>query len=294
MNKLIDDFTLFLSKKHRVSKNTLMSYRRDVEAFLNGLGLEEPEACFAVTRDRVQEYVHGLELEGKADSTVLRSASSIRSFYGFLAERGLVEENPADSLILPSASRKAPVVLTPGEISRLMAQPKVGEAKGARDKAMLELLYATGMKVSELISVELRDIDLTEGVVVCNNGEHSRVIPMGGAAEEAVRYYLENVRDGMVENQRIKTLFVNCSGQPMTRQGFWKLIKGYIEAAGIKKRVTPQTLRHSFAVHLLQNGADAAVVSQMMGYSDAVSTKVYSEMLRDRMKKVYNRSHPRA
>ncbi len=294
MNKLIDDFTLFLSKKQRVSENTLMSYRRDVEAFLNGMGLEGPEACSAVTRDMVQDYVRGLEREGKADSTVLRSASSIRSFYGFLAERGLVEENPADSLILPSASRKAPVVLTPGEISRLMAQPKVGEAKGARDKAMLELLYATGMKVSELISIELRDIDLDEGVVVCHGGEHARVIPMGGAAGEAVRYYLENVREDMVENQKIKTLFVNCSGQPMTRQGFWKLIKSYIEGAGIKKHVTPQTLRHSFAVHLLQNGADADTVSQMMGYSDTVSTKFYSEMLRDRMKKVYNRSHPRA
>lgn len=294
MNRLVEEFSHYLSKTQKASENTLLSYRRDVELFISRLGLETQDGCRTVSRDQVQGYVELLEREGKANSTVLRSVSSIRNFYNFLLERGLVEVNPALGLELPAASHKAPVVLSPGEISRLMAQPKVGELKGARDKAMLELLYATGMKVSELISLELRDVDLNEGVVVCRGGERSRIIPIGGAAEEAVRYYLENVREEMVENQRIKTLFVNCGGQPMTRQGFWKLIKGYIGAAGIKKDVTPQTLRHSFAVHLLQNGADAATVSQMMGYNDSMSAKVYNEMMKDRMKKVYNRSHPRA
>lgn len=294
MKKLIDDFTSFLSKKQRASQNTLLSYRRDVEMFLQTMGISSREACFEVTRDQLQDYVIGLERQGKANSTVLRSVSSIRKFYNFLMDRKLVKENPATELHLPQPKHSAPVILTPNEINKLMAQPKTGELKGARDKAMLELLYATGMKVSELITIELKDVDLEEGVVVCHSNDHYRVIPMGSAAEDAVRYYVENVRESMVENQKVKTLFVNCGGHPMTRQGFWKLIKGYIDSAGINKHVTPQTLRHSFAVHLLQNGADAEAVSQMLGFNDTVSTKVYSDMLRDRIKKVYNRSHPRA
>ena len=294
MKKLIEEFTFFLSKKQKASKNTLLSYSRDAELFFAKLGISSREDCFKVTREQVQDYVIGLERDGKANSTVLRSVSSIRKFYSFLMERGQVKENPAMVLELPQPNHKTPVILTPGEINRLMTQPKTGDLKGARDKAMLELLYATGMKVSELITMELRDVDLNEGVVTCRSSEHYRVIPIGVAAEDAVRYYLENVREVMVENQKVKTLFVNCGGNPMTRQGFWKLIKGYIDSAGINKHVTPQTLRHSFAVHLLQNGADAEAVSQMLGYNDTVSTKIYSDMLKDRIKKVYNRSHPRA
>lgn len=292
--ELVEEFAFFLSKKQKASKNTLLSYCRDVELFLTKEGIGGPEECFAVTRERIQDYVNGLEREGKANSTVLRSVSSIRNFYNYLMERKLVEENPAMGLELPSPEHKPPVVLTPGEINRLLSQPKTAELKGARDKAMLELLYATGMKVSELITLELKDVDLEGGVVRCKNGARPRMIPMGAAAEDAVGYYIANIRELMVENQRVKTLFVNCGGQPMTRQGFWKLIKGYIAEAGIEKPVTPQTLRHSFAMHLLQNGADAEAVSQMLGYSDTVSTKVYSNMLKERIKKVYNRSHPRA
>ena len=294
MKKLIEEFTFFLSKKQRASKNTLLSYCRDVELFFSKMEIDCLEKCCSVTNQQVQEYINALENDGKAGSTVLRSASSIRSFYNFLLSRKQVEDNPAADLKLPSPKHSAPVVLTPGEINKLLAQPRTTELKGARDKAMLELMYATGMKVSELISIELKDVDLNEGVVVCKSSGHPRMIPMGAAAEEAVGYYIANVRSLMVENQRVKTLFVNCGGQPMTRQGFWKLIKGYIDEAGIDKHVTPQTLRHSFAVHLLQNGADADAVSQMLGYNDTMSTKIYSEMLRDRIKKVYNRSHPRA
>lgn len=294
MNGLVEDFSHYLSKKQKASENTLLSYCRDVELFLTRLGLETQEDCLTVSRDQVQEYVELLEREGKANSTVLRSVSSIRNFYNFLMECGLVDTNPTKELVLPAVTHKTPVILDPGEINRLMAQPKVSEPKGARDKAMLELLYATGMKVSELISMEIRDVNLNESVVVCRSAEHSRIIPMGGAAEDAVRHYIENVRGSMVENKRIKTLFVNCGGQPMSRQGFWKLVKGYIRAAGIKKSVTPQTLRHSFAVHLLQNGADVTAVSRMMGYNDSMSTKVYSDIMKEHIKKVYNRSHPRA
>ncbi len=294
MDSLVKDFTLYLAKKQGVSENTLLSYGRDVEQFLSWLGLENQESCLKVSSERVQDYVNLLEREGKANSTVLRSVSSIRNFYNFLMERGLVKTNPVAQLELPAATHKAPVILSPSEVNRLLSQPRLTDAKGARDKAMLELLYATGMKVSELISMELRDVNLTEGVVVCRGGGHSRIIPMGGAAGEAVEYYIENVRDSMVEDQKIKTLFVNCGGRPMTRQGFWKLIKGYIKKAEIDKDVTPQTLRHSFAVHLLQNGADTAAVSQMLGYNDTVSAKMYNEMMKDRIKKVYNRSHPRA
>ncbi len=292
--ELIEEFAYYLSKKQRASNNTLLSYRRDVELFFSKEGINSDEDCLKVTRDQVQEYVIGLERAGKANSTVLRTVSSIRNFYNYLMGRKLVPDNPAAELILPAPERKPPVVLTPGEVNRLLDMPKTTELKGARDKAMLELLYATGMKVSELISLELKDVDLDGGVVLCKGGARPRVIPMGAAAGEAVGYYIANVRELMVENQRVKTLFVNCGGQPMTRQGFWKIIKGYIADAGIDKAVTPQTLRHSFAVHLLRNGADAEAVSQMLGYNDIVSTKIYSDMLKDRIKKVYNRSHPRA
>lgn len=293
LSELISDFAGFLKKSRHVSSNTIQSYCRDMELFFSKMNIEAGEAC-SLDAARLQGYLDSLSAEGKSGSTVLRSAASLRNFYGYLLSRGLIDENPALAVELPKPEKKAPVVLTPGEINKLLSLPKTTDPKGIRDKAMMELLYATGMKVSELISLELKDIDLSEGSVVCRGEDKTRIIPMGAASEKAVHDYIRSVRGTMVANKRIRTLFVNCQGTPMTRQGFWKIMKSYIDEAGIKKPVTPQTLRHSFAVHLLQNGADFHDVSEMLGYNDELSAKVYSNMLKDRIKKTYNRAHPRA
>ncbi len=294
MSCYIDEFADFLKNNSNLSKNTLLSYKRDVELFFAKMNIADDADCLKITGVMLQEYLDVMSGEGKADSTVLRSAASLRHFYGYLLSCGSINENPAEGLILPRREKKAPVILTPGEINKLLSLPKTSDNKGVRDKAMLELLYATGMKVSELIALELRDIDLSQGSVMCRSEGRERVIPMGAASEKAVGCYISDVRGEMVESKKVKTLFVNCQGRPMTRQGFWKIMKAYIEKAGIKKPVTPQTLRHSFAVHLLQNGADYRDVSEMLGYNDELSARVYSNMLKERLKRTYNRAHPRA
>ncbi|MCH5187904.1 MAG: tyrosine recombinase [Oscillospiraceae bacterium] len=293
MSKYIDEFVDFLRERHRVGKSTISSYRRDIELFFERQRLTD-ESSIKVDTESLQGYLASLAEEGKSDSTVLRSAASLRNFYAFLTESGRVSFNPAEGLELPKKSKKAIVVLTPSEINKLLSLPRGDDPKGLRDKAMLELLYATGIKVSELISLELKDIDLAEGSVLCRTGDHQRTVPMGTAAEMAVSEYINSARDKMVENGRIKTLFVSCQGKPMTRQGFWKLMKTYIAEAGIKKEVTPQTLRHSFAVHLLENGADIRDVSEMLGYNDRSSGRIYKNVVNDRLKKTYRRAHPRA
>lgn len=294
MKALIESYEEYLVGEHKVSPNSAKFYRRDAELFFSKMNIETVSQCEGVRAVDVQNYINAMTEGGKAEATVLRNAASLRSFYGFLLERGLVKENPALELELPRPKHKIPVVLSPGEINRLLSMPKSDDEKGIRDKAMLELLYATGMKVTELISLEIKDVDLSGGMVNCRSEEKRRAIPIGASAEDALRNYIENVREFMIKDKNEKVLFVNCSGSAMTRQGFWKLIKKYIDEAGIKKAVTPQTLRHSFAVHLLQNGADADSVSRMLGYNDPSSTRVYSDMVRENIKRVYNRSHPRA
>lgn len=294
MSALIDEFADFLKNVQKVSMNTLLSYRRDMELFFEKMEFKTDENCLEINNEQLQSYLRAMSDEGKANSTVLRSAATLRNFYGHLNSMGLIDDNPALDLKLPKPRKKVPVVLSPGEINKLLSLPKAGDPKGIRDKAMLELLYATGMKVSELISLEIKDVNLTEGSVICRSEGKARVVPIGAASEKAVHDYLYGVREAMVENKKIKTLFVNCHGKPMTRQGFWKIVKSYIDEADIKSDVTPQTLRHSFAVHLLQNGADYHDVSEMLGYNDELSARVYSNMIKDRIKKTYNRAHPRA
>lgn len=293
MKTLIEEFAAYLQTEQRVSKTTVTSYCRDIALFCERLGLSE-EGCFEAGAEDLQSYIAGLTSAGKSGSTVLRTASSLRGFYAFLHAKGRVENNPAEELKLPKRGRKAPLILSQEEIELVLSLPKQDEPKGLRDKAMLELLYATGIKVSELISLELKDVDLKGGSIVCRGSERHRMIPMGTAAEKAVGEYLHSARAKMVEGPKVKTLFVSCRGTPMTRQGFWKLIKSYIAEAGIKKDVTPQTLRHSFAVHLLQNGANLEDVTEMLGYNDRGSGRIYTGVVADRLKKTYKKAHPRA
>ncbi len=294
MSKLIDEFTDYLKNVRNFSENTVVSYRRDATLYFANMNFKSDEDCLEVTAERLDGYFKSMTENGKSNATVLRSVASIRSFYDYLNARGLIDNNPGTELNLPKQSRKPPVILSPAEVNKLLSLPKSDDPKGIRDRAMLELLYATGMKVSELISLELKDVNLNDGSLICRGKTKSRVIPIGAAAEKAVGDYISYVREDMVESKKVKTLFVNCQGKPMTRQGFWKIMKCYIAKAGIKKLVTPQTLRHSFAMHLLQNGAEFRDVSEMLGYNDELSAKIYSNMLKERIKKAYNRAHPRA
>lgn len=288
MDSIINDFADYLQRTSHLGKNTLGSYKHDLELFFAKIPFGT-DICSA----DVQEYIDGLTAEGKACATVLRSASAIRKFFGFLVERGDIAANPTDGLRLPKRSAAEPVVLTPGEINKILSAPDSSDSKGQRDKAMLELMYAAGLKVSELIALEVRDVDLSDSSIYCRFGK-ARVVPIGGVCAKAVKDYLSGARRELVGDNDTDVLFVNCRGQKMSRQGFWKIMKEYIAAANIKKDVTPQTLRHSFAVHLLQNGAELRDVSEMLGYNQNVSVKLYENMLKERMKKVYKKAHPRA
>ena len=214
-------------------------------------------------------------------------------FFQYLTQKNGWKENPAEKLKAPKIEKKLPGILTVEEVDLLLAQPKGNTAKGIRDKAMLELLYATGIRVSELISLKIKDINLKLGYLTCSGGERERVIPFGSAAKQAVEKYLDVARDQLLGDQDSDFLFLNCSGKSMSRQGFWKVLKGYAASAGIQQDITPHTLRHSFAAHLLQNGADLKSVQEMMGHSDISSTQIYMNMNIHKIRDVYMKAHPR-
>ena len=283
----------YLRDEKGASDNTLSSYLRDMRQFSEyveerGISLRQ------VIRADIENYEKYLTLKGKSASTVTRAAASIKSFYNFMLARGQVTGNPAKGLAPARVERKLPQILTSKEVELLLAQPECTDLKGFRDRAMLELLYATGIRVSELIGLDVDDLNLPGGVLKCFSKGRERVIPLYPAAIRALGEYVHNVRPQLVESEDETALFVNMSGERMSRQGFWKLIKHYQEKAGIKKDITPHTLRHSFAAHLLENGADLRSIQEMMGHADISSTQVYSRLLNQKIKDVYKRAHPRA
>lgn len=247
-----------------------------------------------VTRPVVLAYIEWMTVQGRSVSTVKRSAASLGSFYGFLSLRGVVQENPAKNVSPAQPNRRLPQVLTDKEVELLLMQPRTNDLKGYRDKAMLELLYATGIRVSELVALNLSDINLSAGFIKCVNGQRERIIPLYPAAIRALSDYTLLARGKMINRLSEQALFVNVSGERMSRQGFWKIIKQYQEKAHITKQITPHTLRHSFATHLLENGADLHSIQEMLGHADISSTQVYAYLIKHRLKDVYNRAHPRA
>ena len=283
----------YLTEEKRASSNTLSSYLRDVNQYLHWLAGEELLPEQAEQRD-VEAYTRFLTSKGKSAATVTRSLASLKSFYTYLMGKGLVAVNPARGLSPARVERKLPHILTSKEVELFLEQPDPSDAKGCRDRAMLELLYATGIRVSELIGLDVDDLNLPGGVLKCFSKGRERVIPLYPAAIRALGEYVHNVRPQLVESEDETALFVNMSGERMSRQGFWKLIKHYQEKAGIKKDITPHTLRHSFAAHLLENGADLRSIQEMMGHADISSTQVYSRLLNQKIKDVYKRAHPRA
>ncbi len=290
----IKEYEAYLTTEKKASPNTLSSYLRDINQYstwLEGEGLAPEQA----EQSDVERYVKYLSGRGKSVATVTRSIASMKSFYGFLVGRGVMTVNPAKGIVPVKVERKLPQILTSKEVDLFLEQPESADVKGCRDKAMLELLYATGIRVSELIGLNVEHLNLSLGVVRCiGRNQRERVIPLYQTAIRALTDYLSRVRPQLVESLDEKALFVNMSGERMSRQGFWKIIKHYQEKAGIQKEITPHTLRHSFAAHLLENGADLRSIQEMLGHADISSTQIYAQLVNQKLKDVYNKAHPRA
>ena len=295
MEKQINNYMNYLAVEKGLSKNTLESYRRDLLkfiAFMNQNQINKPEE---VDREALNIFIADLKKKGRATSTISRCIASIRSFFNFLLQEGLIDKNPTIELESPKLEKKLPRVLTTGEVDRLLAQPVVGENNGLRDKAMLELLYASGIRVSELVSLNISDFDPRVGFLRCSGkGMKERIVPIGSLAINSVNNYLAGTRPRLLKSNGEKSLFVNQHGNRMTRQGFWKILKKYARKSNINGEITPHTLRHSFATHLLENGADLRSVQEMLGHSDISTTQIYTQITRRKIREIYDQTHPRA
>lgn len=293
MEKQIQLFLEFIQKDKKLSDNTLQSYKRDICQFSQYLDQNQKDYLKLEEND-IKDYLKYLTVAGKKASTVSRSLASIRSFYQFAVKNKKVETDPTGKIQSPKIEKRTPSVLTSQEVELLLEQPKSVDLKGTRDKAMLELAYATGMRVTEIISLDIDDVNIEHGYVVCKTGPKQRNIPLGSMSLKALKDYIERAREILIKNETVKALFVNINGQRLTRQGFWKIVKYYKEQAHISKEITPHVLRHSFATHLLQNGADLKAIQTMLGHSDISSTQVYMQFQEEGLKNVYRKAHPRA
>ena len=293
MEEQLNLFFRFLENEKKVALNTLQSYKRDLKQFEKYLETSE-EGYKDLTNEGIKDYIKYMQEEGKKPSTISRGLASIRSFYQYEAKNKIVEKDPTEGIQSPKIEKRVPSVLTSNEVALLLEQPKNVDLKGTRDKAMLEFAYATGMRVTEIISLNVEDINLETGYATCRNGKKERTVPIGEMSLKALKDYMLNARQTMIKDDNEKALFVNVNGQRLTRQGFWKIIKYYKEQAHIDKDITPHVLRHSFATHLLQNGADLKSIQTMLGHSDILSTQIYMQFQDESLKNVYKKAHPRA
>lgn len=294
MLDLIQAYENYLSKVKQASSNTISSYMRDVRQFSRWLHQEEGIDVIDATQLNISSFLSHLEEEGRTGTTVSRSLASLKNFYAYVVSSGFLEKTPVTDIRINRGEKKLPQILTGREIELLLAQPVCVDAKGYRDKAMLEVMYATGIRVSELIELDVDDVNIEQGIIKCNSAKKSRTIPLYPAALKALTVYLRDIRDGMVATPDERALFVNISGVRMSRQGFWKILKHYQDTAHIEKEITPHTLRHSFAVHLLENGADLGSLQELMGHSDISSTQMYTHLINQKLKSVYEKCHPKA
>ena len=293
MEKQVKSFLEFLKIEKKMSINTLQSYERDVLQF--GKYLDENKLNYAkIKQEDIKDYLNHLQEIGKKTSSISRSLASIRSFYQYELRNKKVKLNPTEGVQAPKVEKHAPSILSSQEIELLLNQPQNIDLKGTRDKAMLEFAYATGMRVTEIISLNIEDVDIDSSSVVCKTATKQRTIPLGTLSLKALKEYIEEARPILVKDDNENALFVNINGRRLTRQGFWKIIKYYKEQAHITKEITPHVLRHSFATHLLQNGADLKSIQTMLGHSDISSTQVYMQFQDDSIKNIYRKAHPRA
>ncbi len=294
MENAILDFIEYLNTAKHSSENTTVSYERDLKKLCRYL--QETQGITRwedVTETHLNAYMLYMEKKNYAASSVSRNVASVRTFFHFLQKTGVTDSNPADELKPPKAEKKMPEILTIEQVSALLMQPDRNTNKGIRDSAMLELLYATGIRVSELIGLTVGDVNLRLDYINCSDRTKERIIPFGSAAKKSLSDYMNHSRMSFIVGEDKGWLFTNCQGKPMSRQGFWKILKGYARDAGIEGDITPHTLRHSFAVHMIDNGADLRSVQEMMGHSDISTTQMYLNMNLSRMRNVYEKAHPR-
>lgn len=293
MQKEIDQFISYLHNVKQTSVNTEMSYQRDLKklrVYMESQGINDVKS---ITYDNLKDFVQYMNDEQFKPATISRSIASAKAWYHYMFSEGIIRDDISVALRAPKVEKKAPEIMTLSQVNTLLEQPSGESTKEKRDKAMLELLYATGIRVSELISLELADVNLQMSYIVCHDAHKDRVVPFGNKAKEALADYINNYRDKMLMSNDVATLFVNCSGIPMSRQGFWKIIKYYTKKAGIEMDITPHTLRHSFAAHLVENGADLKSVQEMLGHSDIATTQVYASLKSNHLRDVYERAHAR-
>ena len=295
MLDLINAYENYLTKVKQASSNTVASYMRDIRQFSGWLHSTEDATVMDATQLNITDYLAHLESEGRSGATVSRSLASLKNFYAYVVSFGFLEQSPVPADIqVKRGEKKLPQILTGKEVEILLAQPSCVDAKGFRDKAMLEVMYATGIRVTELIELNIDHVNLELGLIKCSNGSKSRMIPLYPAALKALRCYCQEIRQTMLADPTEPALFVNVNGSRMSRQGFWKILKHYQATAHINKEITPHTLRHSFAVHLLENGADLGSVQELMGHSDISSTQMYAHLINNKLKSVYEKYHPKA
>ena len=294
MLDLIGAYENYLSKVKQASANTIASYMRDIRQFSEWLRASEGVEVADAQQLNISRYLAHLEQEGRSGATVSRNLASLKNFYSYVVSSGFMESTPVTEIRIDRGEKKLPQILTGREIELLLAQPGSVDAKGIRDKAMLEVMYATGIRVTELIELDIDDVNLELGIIRCAGTKKSRSIPLYPAALKALNAYITDIRRSMLADPAEPALFVNVGGVRMSRQGFWKTLKHYQATARIEKEITPHTLRHSFAVHLLENGADLGSLQELMGHSDISSTQMYTHMVNQKLKSVYEKCHPKA
>lgn len=292
MEQYIDRYVEYLKNVKKSSENTIASYRRDLMKFVGYFHDKHLDSLEDITETYITSYVLDMERNGMSMATVSRNIASIKSFYAFLLRERIVTDDPAENIKPPKIVKKAPEILTISEVNKLLSQPTNKTPKEIRDKAMLELLYATGIRVTELVTLKLTDVNMKLGFIECHDGDKVRTVPVAEVAQRALSRYITEVRDDMSGGSDY--LFFNCKGAPMSRQGFWKIIKYYAAKAGIDKDITPHMIRHSFASHMLNNGADIRSVQEMLGHVDIATTQIYLTNKQSKLKEEYAKAYPRA
>lgn len=294
MNNYLINYADHMKSTKKLSQNTVSSYMYDLNKFIEFSKIKDIEGIKNINSKKIEDYIDSLSKASLSASTISRHIAALKSFFQFLLEYGIIIDSPITHLTPPKIKRAIPEILTLDEIENLLSQPSDSDFIGIRDKTMLEILYASGIKVTELVLLKVSDVNLTLGYIKCRSSGKERIIPIGGQAKQAIDNYLKNARNIMINSKDEQYLFVNCNGKQMSRQGFWKILKKYSLKANINKDITPNVLRHSFAAHLVENGADLNSVKEMMGHTSVSTTSIYATMSKSKLENVYKKAHPRA